>query len=190
VAGVGGQTARFSGRLDDYRAAFAQIPEGAALFAGVNDRCAIPPLPGEPCRERGDPPPGSLLQAPLRLLYPGIYRRRLDVPPNVAALASIDRDAFVPQIFATRGLQPTAIRGPLLRLKALQQNNPIEVRTPEQMRSVTAALVEAAGAALPGRPVFLLQQRIEGAADIAPEGGELVARGPQFALYRLPPGSP
>lgn len=190
VAGVGIQTARFSGLLGAYRTAFAQIPEGAVLFTGVNDRCAVPPLPGEPCRERPDPPPGSLLQAPLRLLYPGIYRRRIDVPPNVGALASIDRDAFVPQIFATRGLQPTAIRAPLLRLKALQQNNPIEVRTPAQMHLGTAALLEAAGAALPGRPVFLLQQRLEGAADIAPEGGELIARGPQFALYRLVPGSP
>ncbi len=53
------------------------------------------------------------------------------------------------------------------------------------MQAVTAALVEAAHAALPGRPVFLLQQWIEGAAEFAPEGGELVARGPQFALYRL-----
>lgn len=189
VVGVSIEAAQFPARLDAYRAAFQRLPDAGILFTGVNDRCAAPPIPGHACREHENPPPDSLIGAPLRLLYPGIYRRRIDVPPNIAAFASIDRDVFVPQIFATRGLQPIGIREPLARLKTLQENNPIEIRTNERMQAVTAALLEAAHAALPRRPVFLLQQWIEGAAEFAPEGAELVARGPQFALYRIAPGS-
>lgn len=187
VAGVGVQAGEFSPRLDAYRAAFARLPEGAVLFAGVNDRCPPRPLPGEACEERPAPPPGSLLSAAPRLLHPGIYLSRLDIPPNIAAVASIDGDAFVPQIFATRGLQPVGIREPLARLKALQENNPIVIRTEGEMQAVSTELLEASRAVLPGRPVFLLQQRIEGAAELAPDGAELVARGPQFVLYRLSP---
>ncbi len=52
-----------------------RLPEGGILFTGVNDRCAVAAaarrsLPGA----AGSPPPGSLIDAPLRLLYPGIYR--------------------------------------------------------------------------------------------------------------------
>jgi hypothetical protein len=70
-------------------------------------------------------------------------------------------------------------------LKTLQENNPIVIRTDEQMQAVTAGLLEAAETALPERPVFLLLQRIEGAADLAPEDAAVVARGPQFTLRAL-----
>jgi hypothetical protein len=59
------------------------------------------------------------------------------------------------------------------------------IGTDAEMAATTARLVDAAGQALPGRPVFLLQQRIEGAVDPEPAGAAVVARGPQFTLYRL-----
>jgi hypothetical protein len=124
--------------------------------------------------------------APLRLLYPEIYRTRLEMPRHIAALATIDKGVFVPQIFATRGLQPIAVRPSLQALRTLQGENPMVIATDAEMAATSARLLDAAERALPGRPVFLLQQRIEGAVGPAPApGATVVARGPQFTLYRL-----
>jgi hypothetical protein len=182
---VGAQAASFSTLFAQYREAFQQLPADAVLFTGINDRCPEPAGDGGTCvdphRQRGPLP----LAAPLRLLYPEIYRTRLEMPRHIAALATIDRGVFVPQIFATRGLQPIAVRPSLLTLRTLQGENPMVIGTDAEMAATTARLVDAAGQALPGRPVFLLQQRIEGAVDPEPAGAAVVARGPQFTLYRL-----
>ena len=53
------------------------------------------------------------------------------------------------------------------------------------LREATANMRSAADTALPGRPVYLLLQRIEGAADLALEDAAVVARGPQFTLFQL-----
>lgn len=183
---VGAQAASFAPRFDAYRSAFQSLPEGAILFTGVNDRCPRPPAAEGGCNETHSPPPASVAAAVGWLLYPEIYRTRLEMPRHVAALASIDRGVFVPQVFATRGLQPIAVRKALEPLRALQGENPMVIRTNAEMQALSARLVDAAAGALPGRPVFLLQQRIEGALDLAPEGGPaVVAEGPQFTLYRL-----
>ncbi len=164
---VGAQAASFAPRFDAYRSAFQSLPEGAVLFTGINDRGPQPPAAGW-------------------LLYPEIYRTRLEIPRHIAALASIDRGVFVPQVFATRGLQPIAVRQALEPLRALQGENPMAIGTNAEMQALGARLVEATAKVLPGRPVFLLQQRVEGALDLAPDGGSpVVARGPQFTLYRL-----
>jgi hypothetical protein len=183
--GVAAQASSFSGLFAHYRDAFAQLPADAVLFTGLNDRCPEPASDRDPCvdphRERGT----LALTAPLRLLYPEIYRARLEIPRHIAAVATIDRSVFVPQIFATRGLQPIAVRPSFQALRTLQGENPIVIGTGAEMAAASARLLGAAEQALPGRPVFLLQQRIAGAVDPAPPGGAVVARGPQFTLYRL-----
>lgn len=182
---VGAEAASFSHRFDAYREAFASLPEGAVLFTGVNERCLPPEAAQVGCEKTESPPPATVMSAVDWLLFPEIYRTRLEMPRHIAALATIDRDVFVPQIFATRGLQPIAARPAFETLRTLQGENPIVIRTAAQMRAASALLVEAAAAALPGRPVFLLQQRIRGASEVAPEGGAVAARGPQFTLYRI-----
>jgi hypothetical protein len=187
--GVGAQAASFADLLAQYRSAFQQLPADAVLFTGLDDRCPRAPADGgggcvDPHRERG----AFALAATLRLLYPEIYRTRLEMPRHIAALATIERGVFVPQIFATRGLQPIAIRPSLQALRTLQGENPMVIATDAEMQALSARLLEEAENALPGRPVFLLQQRIEGALDPAPApGASVVARGPQFTLYRLSP---
>ncbi|MGZ9035004.1 MAG: hypothetical protein ACXW25_11445 [Rhodospirillales bacterium] len=182
---VGSQAAAFSDRLDAYRDAFRRLPEGTVLFTSVNNQCPQLSVTRGFCRDIEAPPPTSLAAAVRGLLFPEIYRSRLEIPRHVAALASIDRDVFVPQIFATRGLQPIAVRTPLAGLKLLQGENPMAIHTDEQLQAVRAQLLRASELMLPGRPVFLLQQRIAGALDLAPEGGAVVARGPEFTLYQL-----
>lgn len=183
---VGAQAASFAPRFDAYRSAFQGLPQGAILFTAVDDRCPRPLAAEGGCDGTHSPRPASVMAAAGRLLYPEIYRTRLEMPRHIAALASIDRGVFVPQVFATRGLQPIAVRKALEPLRALQGENPMVVRTNAEIQALAARLIEFAAGALPGRPVFLLQQRIEGALDLAPEGGlAVVAQGPQFTLYRL-----
>jgi hypothetical protein len=185
--GVGAQAASFADLFAQYRNAFQRLPVDAVLFTGLNDRCPRPAAGGgcvDPHRERG----AFALAATLQLLYPEIYRTRLEMPRHIAALATIERGVFVPQIFATRGLQPIAIRPSLEALRTLQGENPMVIATDAEMQALSARLLDEAKKALPGRPVFLLQQRIEGALDPAPApGAAVIARGPQFTLYRLSP---
>jgi hypothetical protein len=185
MATVSAQTAIYSKHLDAYRAAFHRLRPGGILFVGVNDSC--PNAPPSGCTCTGCRPASSVpfLETAETILSPEIYVRRLVLPRHIAAMATIDRDVFVPQIFATRGLQPVAVRTQLEPLKRLQGDDPITIRTPEMLRQVTAELTSAAHAAAPGLPVYLLLQRMEGAADLAPEDPAVVARGPQFTLLQL-----
>jgi hypothetical protein len=185
TVGVSAQTAQFSEHLDAYRAAFSRLQTGGVLFVGIIDDCPGTPRPGCTCGECRAVYPMSLIEAAEDMLFPDIYVRRLDLPSHIAALATIDRNVFVPQIFATRGLQPIAVRARLEPLKALQEDDPISMTTPEMMHDATAQMRAAADATLPGRPVYLLLQRIEGAPDLKPENAEIIASGPQFTLFQL-----
>ena len=188
TVGVAAQAASFADLLAQYRSAFQQLPADAVLFTGINDRCPKPAGDGGGCVDPHRERDAFGLGATLRLLYPEIYRTRLEMPRHIAALATIERGVFVPQIFATRGLQPIAVRPSLQTLRTLQGENPMVIATDAEMAATSARLLEEAEKALPGRPVFLLQQRIEGAVDPAPApGAAVVARGPQFTLYRLSP---
>ncbi|MDZ3836063.1 MAG: hypothetical protein U0S49_01665 [Rhodospirillales bacterium] len=187
TVGVGAQAASFADLLAQYRSAFQQLPADAVLFTGLTGRCPRTAADGGGCVDPHRERDAFGLGATLRLLYPEIYRTRLEMPRHIAALATIERGVFVPQIFATRGLQPIAVRPSLQTLRTLQGENPMVIATDAEMAATSARLLEEAENALPGRPVFLLQQRIEGAVDPAPAGAAVVARGPQFTLYRLSP---
>ncbi len=185
------QWAGFEGTVRAYETMIALVPDGATLITAREIGGADGSAGGGTAPGREAESLGARIDSRLRsMLITNAYEPRLELPSHMATLAAVRRPIFVPQIFATPGIQLVGLRPAFAPIKAVQDNNPIEVATAGELARAVAA-IRAAVARTPAAaaPLYLIVQRRAGRTPLPlPEGVSLVRQGTGLSLLRIDRG--
>ena len=182
------QWAGFASQVRTYETLFALVPDDATLIAMREIGSAGGDGGAGSDGVAGPDPLAARVNSRLRsMLVTNAYEPRLELPVHITALAAVRRPIFVPQIFATPGIQLIGLKPAFAPIKDVQGNGPVEVATAEQFADVIAEF-RAAVARTPAAaaPLYLmLQHRADLAPLPLPDGVGLVREARTVSLLKI-----